>query len=1570
MPASKKRGLEKMRRVLAIIILILILTSHFDTMLYVRVRGGEANALAALKEIEEELERGQIPSGSITEANFIIPEGFPADLAKRLWLFVAQLVSEGYSKDGIQRAMIDANDTLELPSRISYEFKNYTIIPKYDEIQVCQSNDGSVSVEIPYSVVDIHGKDVDADSIKYESNGTNLFHILYRYPKRRTYLVRVIDPDAYTLTFIDLKTGKVFNKTVRMNIGLFSNLTQGNFGFESFIIAVPGHFEETREAVESQVCEFRVLLPAHDPLVVDTGISSTKVKVGDVITISAQIRNPQEAKGFRVLLGARFSDEEAFEAWAPPPVGFSYGSGCPASYLYLRAKRPGVYRITIYFAVVEPKSLDVVFWNGGKTVTYVITVLPEAPKLRVELEAKALAKFANLTITLVNTGGQEARDVKLFVTGDVEEKQLDVGRVWHTWEGNVITKLLTPIAKVNVTAVYYDLEGRKHANTALITISTTNFVTPEEWRTYLVEVEGYEETKRVFVPSYQGATHVKPYLMKNCLAPPSMSFFDGLSLIPISPNGFTLTLGNASNIAEIFPKVPEVRYMLLDVKPRFLCERVLREDEVKKLFHLNEDERLEPSRIPPGYEVKLVKEEVLNQSEIVTVSDDLYEQLKHSNWEDYDYKYEDTGVKKWDLNKATTRVPHGKTIELVYRPLTCRGDLVKGVLVKNYAARNMAYELEVLQGPIVGVLPKSSVLSIPAYGSIPMNIIQLESASPLILIRLKYGNRIISTLLVSTAGKVSEFWKGFWDGVKEKLPGIIITATVMIILAIPTAGGSLLHYVKKIVTTGVLIGLMVGTLANVRELFDAYSTYAVMDKVAEEFEGFSQRASYFGYMRTYSFFQRLKEKVKESQLLVMENTGLDLLADITVRDIFIAFGREDATEYEKGRAIGRLVGAAASLIEYEVIFYKFLSHGPKLLSLGGKIKEVLRGIYNWLTPAIWDLGALLIKQVRARLVARRLACMIAIFEQSEGFTKYLGSIGENEPSIKSVLDNMGSPEDYVDRALEISGRLGLREETFFSLIRAYGESIKNLGHEKLEKFLKDIQEISSKDRGLAEEFLKLTGNIKDSELLKKVITEIIPKFLDFDESELTVFRRVLINLRNSESTVKLLDGYLRILSTSSSAAKIIVELMKELDAEEMDKAAETILELAELNLEKDRLEDLKGVLTKMSSSKNGLDFLDKYVKVVGIRQYGKIMADALITIILKNSEAFNAWVESLVEMLPKLDEQRLKAMAELLSKIAELSPEELRLKFEEILLRVKADIEVVLAKFSETVPDYGVISRSDITLEPGIYLIRVKRKDGKIFEWSHKKNAAGKLHTTIPKEFKAELVGEDVEVTILQYNYVLNFKCIGNNYRFSFSEGFWIMRPDGSWEKIELGEVEPSTWSNNHRASVKVKLKNKSIGKQGGRETYLIFHEDKTVSVLIGGQAHPVIEFRVEGNTLIIDYEYGKPHPMKVPIHIKDWNVWGAYELNIQLKRGQSSISLIEELEEIFGYDNVQDLRHRVGSGELLLLACYETSSGRKKFAMGSTSELLVKIPDDTTVLKSVEIWHRSLSMLVPEDGD
>jgi len=956
-----------LKRISALALIVLVLTSHFGIALTFAGYGAEeTDALTALRLIEEELKKGKIPSGSITEACFTIPEGFPAELAQRLWFFIAQLVSMGFSEEEMRRTIKGANDTLKLPARIDYELKDYIIIPEYEKIHIRRSNDGSVSVEIPYRAVDKKGNEKDVSSIRYESNGTNVFHVLYRYPKKRTYLIRLVDPDSYTFTFINPETGEIFNKTARIKIGLFSNISQGYF-VENFLVAVPGHFEDTREVVQSQVSEFRVLLPAYDPIAVDTSISSTRVGIGDTITITAQIRNPQEIRGnYMIMLGARLSDNDAFEAWAPPP-GPAY-----LAPLYLKAKKPGVYTITIYFAVVEPSSLDIVFWNGGKTVTYTVEVLPEPPRLEIRLASQAVAKFANLTITLINKGGQRARNVKLFITGDVDEKELETGTIVGLWSKNVVTKLLSPIAKVNVTVVYYDEESKRYASTALTTISTTNFIAPEEWRSYVVKVEEYNETRRVFVPGYQGATHLKLYFMATGMVPEYLSDFDGVRLIPISPDGFTLTLENSSYFSKT-AKTLNVKYALIDVKPSFLYERILREDEVKKLLSIPEDERLEPSKVPSNYEVKLLKEEVLNQSETVTVSDEFYEWLKYNGWEDHDYKYEDTGETRWNLDKATASVPHGKKIELVYRPLAYGGgSLVQGVLVKNYAACDVEYGLEASSGPMRAP-PERRTINVPAFGSTPLQLVQLEDTEYPIFISLKYGDRVIATLQVSfRSGELPVFWRGFWNGFASKGLGIVATCGIMIVV------GFVLP--PKWAAAASLIVLVTGIAMNIAEVWtDVHNALVTMDSLnglADVCEGRAKEFNEIGMTQHANELSELAQtfrlEARDIDDNLLSNVFSNLALDVSWDEIRLAFGlREQPStrdkDYRVGYATGRIVGAIASCAAYVTTFYAVVNRiraeriGGKPLSVKDALRIVGRGIYNWITPAIWDAVMLKLK---------------------------------------------------------------------------------------------------------------------------------------------------------------------------------------------------------------------------------------------------------------------------------------------------------------------------------------------------------------------------------------------------------------------------------------------------------------------------------------------------------------------------------------------------------------------------------------------------------------------------------
>jgi len=1085
-----------LKRISALMLIVLVLTSHFSIALTFTGYGAEeTDALTSLRLIEEELKKGKIPSGSITEACFTLPEGFPAELSQRLWFFIAQLVSMGFSEEEMRRTIKDANDTLKLPARIDYELKDYSIIPEYEKIHIRRSNDGSVSVEIPYRAVDKKGNEKDVSSIRYESNGTNVFHVLYRYPKKRTYLIRLVDPDSYTFTFIDPETGEIFNKTARIKIGLFSNVSQGCF-LENFLIAVPGHFEDTREVVQSQVSEFRVLLPAYDPIAVDISISSTRVGIGDVITITAQIRNPQEIRGnYMIMLGARLSDKDAFEAWAPPP-GPAY-----LAPLYLKAKKPGVYTITIYFAVVEPSSLDVVFWNGGKTVTYTVEVLPEPPRLEIKLLSQALAKFANLTITLINKGGQRARNVKLFITGDVDEKELEIGTIVGLWSKNVVTKLLSPIAKVNVTAVYYDEEGKRYASTALTTISTTNFVAPEEWRSYVVEVEGYNETKRVFVPGYQGATHLMLCFMATGMVPGYLSDFDGVRLIPISPDGFTLTLENSSYFSKT-AKTLDVKYALIDVKPSFLYERVLREDEVKKLLGIAEDERLEPGKVPSNYEIKLLKEEVLNQSEVITVSDEFYEWLKYNGWEDHDYKYEDTGETRWDLDKATTSVSHGKEIELVYRPLAYGGgSLVQGILIKNYAACDVEYGLEVSSGPMRAP-PERRTINVSAFGSIPLQLVQLEDMEYPIFISLKHGDRIVAMLQVSFRdGGLPGFWKGFWDGFASKGLGIIVTCGLMIIVGVVLP--------PKWAAAASLGILATGIATNIAEVWtDVHNALVAMDSLnglADVCEGRAKEFNEIGMTQHANELSELAQacrlEAKDIDDNLLSNVFSNLALDVSWDEIRLAFGlREQPStkdrDYRVGYATGRIVGAIVSFAAYATTFYAMVSNiraeriGGKPLSVKDILRIVGRGVYNWITPAIWDAV-----MVKLKPSFHKTADLLL----GNKYSRKLGDI------IGDLVERINNPL-VVENTLETVSRLSKHvlenvpsRESSGRILDAISMIIEHYSPEELEEkggaIARSIVSIWIKDGDGAVESLNnwISANVRDPvkmDVLEKVLLEI------------------------------------------------------------------------------------------------------------------------------------------------------------------------------------------------------------------------------------------------------------------------------------------------------------------------------------------------------------------------------------------------------------------------------------------------------------------------------------------------
>ncbi|MGB9718668.1 MAG: hypothetical protein ACPL4E_09570, partial [Thermoproteota archaeon] len=331
-----------------------------------------------------------------------------------------------------------------------------------------------------------------------------------------------------------------------------------------------------------------------------------------------------------------------------------------------------------------------------------------------------------------------------------------------------------------------------------------------------------------------------------------------------------------------------------------------------------------------------------------------------------------------------------------------------------------------------------------------------------------------------------------------------------------------------------------------------------------------------------------------------------------------------------------------------------------------------------------------------------------------------------------------------------------------------------------------------------------------------------------------------------------------------------------------------------------------------------------------------------------NSEFANDKLRSVVEKVFKYPESkshgcRLTSVKTL--QLMSLEEETLRRILEESLS--SEGEEIVVDRFEKTIPESGRV-RGREKLEKGLYLVRVTRKeDGKVFEWSSRKDEDSDVFNTwVPERFLKELAGKEVEIAIVKYDYSLHFKSKGSNLYFSPGEGLTV-----EGKEIELERVEPQSWSERHGASMMVKLAERSTY---GAEIYLMFFEDGDFGVLFGeytDKGARNVALSVEGNLLIIEYE---GHKSIVPIVVQEWKEGEKYYLNIPLEE-RGRIRLVEELRKIFGYYNVEELRKKIGEGELMLVAYFD--NGRRAFC--GTGRLEINVPEGAETLKYVEILSR-----------
>jgi hypothetical protein len=346
------------------------------------------------------------------------------------------------------------------------------------------------------------------------------------------------------------------------------------------------------------------------------------------------------------------------------------------------------------------------------------------------------------------------------------------------------------------------------------------------------------------------------------------------------------------------------------------------------------------------------------------------------------------------------------------------------------------------------------------------------------------------------------------------------------------------------------------------------------------------------------------------------------------------------------------------------------------------------------------------------------------------------------------------------------------------------------------------------------------------------------------------------------------------------------------------------------------------------------------------RVYGEALASSG-----GNREVANSKLRSVVEKVFKYPEsvQRncmLATVTVFQLMRSEASALEETLRFE--------NTERIVDRFKIVIPSSGYVRHGGL-FEKGLYLIRaIRKEDGKIFEWSTKKEEANNLlHVRVPARLLKELVEKEVEIIIIKYDYSVHFKSRGSNFVFSPKDGLMV---DG--REIEIKKVEPQSWSERHGASMKAQLMQRSIY---GAEISFIFYEDGDFRLIFKDGSWHSATLSTEGNLLIIECE---GHKSIVPISVREWKEGEKYYLKIPLE-GRERIKLVEELREVFGYYNVEALREKIKKGELKLVAYFDNA----RYATCGTSTLEINVPSGANVLEYI-IIRSYLEVMIQESEE
>jgi len=1124
--------------------------------------------------------RDAMPSESapMNESEYVIPEGLNPSQAEEVWRRLGPYVSMGFSRDDL-RHLLNASISVGLAD-------GSVAVLNFSALDVERPPDGSVRVKVPI---------ICNGSLKYlRYNSTNL-RVLYDVWNEtlvRYYRVERFS-GLYSYTLRDLRTGKEYSIRSRLQAGVFSseflgaNVTEiievpnwglAIHGLSSWVgvtsttpvVAVPGHYEDLKVLVPEHEKKFKVLFPAYDPAVyegwlVDVELSSTSLAVGEVLRVSCSAF-PEGVDPDAEPLDANLSllAPGAFEVLGGNLIRLDNPNRNGS--FELRALQPGTYNLTLKLQGNACFNA----WPTGSELSFTVQVVaPGSPSVSVSIagmDTSAL-KRAKLKVELRNSGGGAARNLFVEVTGsNLKPESRSIGdlEAGVAREEPFDLRLLQESSSIVARVSYRDDDNNSYLVETRSSVWSNNFFVPEHFEEHTAIVPEHEETVKVFVPGYEGYTHVRFYAfvldwmtsVPGVYVAPKLEegeHYGGFELhavmMPCSLYGFELDV--SKDMSEVTLRQSNVSLMLTSLEPCFDYVGTLEEADAAELIGVSAGQ-LRKGELPKFFRSQVVGSCWRNSSAAVTLNSTEFElykarmaELRVYN-EDIRYNYRSYV----NATRASTNSTQASFAAFVYHPLNVKGSgPLTSIQVKNYAARNMSYELRVSQFNLGAYYPlgkpiwevRSYSFLVRGMGDDALLASSLASSDFTYVARLFNGCNLVAEVVFSLYSEPSPFWECFWEEVRGRLPWILATSTIIVLVGFLTGHSTTAAYAGLVVSiVSTAIYLVGGTALNWEEIEQCREAYSFYDGLAESFRDWSYELSNYTPYETglplgppteapkpfepkgplAALYWNYSLYFRGIATRILEDTVLDLVVGCGITDFETAMN-PNASECVRGRATGRIVSAALSFTAFVI--------ATKIASIEAKAANtktpwsLVSTVKAWATPAIYDLAETLVRNrgVIAFIVKNPgQALQIGKFLLFRGLKTIKGKALDAWESAKSELKELvGKIESGAGRVEDFMSMVVERLKSFADFHDEMHSFAKDVGQEeamdvsymldgggievpKQTEILRILREIATKSRGAARVILEFLGKLDPERLRETMDLKVIGKIGELEESVL------------------------------------------------------------------------------------------------------------------------------------------------------------------------------------------------------------------------------------------------------------------------------------------------------------------------------------------------------------------------------------------------------------------------------------------------------------------------------------